>query len=61
MDDETYDYLAGVAATVEVSPCEFLDRSVFLIRMNGLRPWPSRLGRMKHSSWLGFTHNLEKV
>ena len=45
MDDETYDYLAGVAATVEVSPCEFLDRSVFLdrIRMNGLRPWPSRL------------------
>ena len=30
MDDETYDYLAGVAATVEVSPCEFLDRSVFL-------------------------------
>ena len=30
MDDETYDYLAGVAATVEVSPCVFLDRSVFL-------------------------------
>ena len=30
MDDETYDYLAGVTATVEVSPCEFLDRSVFL-------------------------------
>ena len=30
MDDETYDYLAGVAATVVVSPCVFLDRSVFL-------------------------------
>ena len=30
MDDDTYDYLAGVAATVVVSPCVFLDRSVFL-------------------------------
>ena len=30
MDDETYDHLARAAATVEVSPCELLDRSVFL-------------------------------
>ena len=30
MDDETNDHLARAAATVEVSPCELLDRSVFL-------------------------------
>ena len=53
-DHEAYERLTKVATSAEVSPGEFLERARVpgaVSRMNGLRPWPSRPGRMKHSSW----------
>ena len=52
-DHEAYERLMQLATSAEVSPGEYLNRSCCwsVIRMNGLRTWPSRRGRLKHSSW----------
>ena len=51
-DHEAYERLTQLATSAELDLGEFSGSySWGAICMNGLRTWPSRLGRMKHSYW----------